>query len=114
MGCHFLVQGIFLIKGSNTGLLLAGQVDARLGDDAQNLGQVVIVEGAGPFSLQDLLHTVQPLLLALLAEGQPRLQHLHGLDDGLGCGTSQGASHKVPLHVQCLLVPLNGLLANRP
>ena len=32
------------------------------------------------------------------------------VDDDLGCGTSQEASHKVLLHVKCLLLPLNGPL----
>ena len=36
--------------------------------------------------------------------------HLHGVDDGLGCGTSQGASHKALLHMQCLLLPPDGPL----
>lgn len=36
--------------------------------------------------------------------------HLHGVNDGLGCGTSQGASHEALLHMQCLLLPQDGPL----
>lgn len=63
-------------EGSATDLI-DGQVDARIGDDTQNVGQVATVEGTGPFSLQDLPRTVQqPLVLARPAKGQPCLQHL--------------------------------------
>lgn len=57
--------------------LIDGQVDAGVGDDAQHVGQVAAVEGAGPFSLQDLPCAVQqPLVLAGPAKRQSRLQHL--------------------------------------
>lgn len=36
--------------------------------------------------------------------------HLHGVNDGLGCGASQGPSHEAFLHTQCLLLPSDGPL----
>lgn len=36
--------------------------------------------------------------------------HLHRVNDGLGCGTSQGSSHKSLLHMQCFLLPPDGPL----
>lgn len=54
--------------------LVDGQVDARVGNDAQQVGQVAVVEGTGPFSLHDPPRTVQqPLVLARPAKGQPCL-----------------------------------------
>lgn len=54
--------------------LVDGQVDARVGNDAQHVGQVAVVEGTGPFSLHDPPCTVEePLVLARPAKGQPCL-----------------------------------------
>lgn len=54
--------------------LVDGQVDASVGNDAQHVGQVAMVEGTGPFSLHDPPCTVQqPLVLARPAKGQPCL-----------------------------------------
>ena len=55
-GLPFLPQGIFLIQGSNAGLLLDGQVDARVGDDAQN-PRGALLTPEPPLTVQ------QPLLL---------------------------------------------------
>lgn len=54
--------------------LVDGQIDARVGNDAQHVGQVAMVEGTGPFSFHDPPCTVQQsLVLARPAKGQPCL-----------------------------------------
>lgn len=65
--------------------LIDSQVGAGVRDDAEHVGQVATVEGAGALPLQDLPGAVQqPLVLARPAEGQPRLQHLGRTQLSLG------------------------------
>lgn len=57
--------------------LVHGQIDASVGDDAQDVGDVALVKRFHSLLLQDLLRTVQhSRVLARLPQRQASLQHL--------------------------------------
>ena len=57
--------------------LIDGQVNAGIGDDAQQVGDVAPVESHQPFLLGDLPRAVKhPAVLAGLAQRQASLHHL--------------------------------------
>lgn len=72
--------------------LIHRQVNACIRDDAQQVGNIALVEGSEALPLQDLLGAVcDPRVLARLSQRQPRLHHLQG---NAARRTSQGeATH---------------------
>lgn len=64
-------------SGEAAAYLVDGQIYARVGDDAQDVGDVALVKGFHSLPLQDLLRTVKhSRVLARLPQRQTSLQHL--------------------------------------
>lgn len=59
--------------------LIDSQVNASIGDDAQHIGDVALVESSQAFLLEDVFGTVHNArVLACLSQRQACLQHLRG------------------------------------